>query len=147
MVVNNLYVQCIFGIPSKTQPILIINPDAVLAFSFSLECFEAISPDFAKVLHAGCRAQSSKFDLGLMVKPLWEKPQSFLRTPPIIDIFSALVLKTHYAHVISFIPDCGIAVKSRLMGLNPHLLSGGRITEVYFDVMSVAATPVSIPTS
>jgi hypothetical protein len=48
--------------------------------------------------------------------------------PPIIDIFSALVLKTHYANVISFIPGCGIAVKSRLMALNPHLLSGGRIT-------------------
>jgi hypothetical protein len=43
MIINNLNVKCIGPSPAKADPPLIVNADAVLSLSFSLEGLQVVS--------------------------------------------------------------------------------------------------------
>jgi hypothetical protein len=120
MVIDDLHVRCVLGFPPKTHTILIIDPDAVLAFSVSLERLETISSDFPKILNRCRGAQASEFDLRFVVKPRWQKPQRFLtgspshsrKMPRIVSNKGPIVPASLWTRSMSSENRCGSAKKS-----------------------------------
>jgi len=112
MAIDNLDVRCVLALPAKTRPVWIIDPNAVLAHSVSLEGLEPVSSDLAKILHGRCGPQPGEFDLGLVVNLLGEKPQRFFGASSIVDIFDTFVLEVSCAYLaFPIIPGYGIKVK------------------------------------
>lgn len=55
MVVDYLYVACISVLPSETEPVLIINANAILTLAVSLKRLESVArrdPEISKLLCA-----------------------------------------------------------------------------------------------
>ena len=58
MIVNYLNIKSVFTVPLKTDSKLVVNPDAVLTLSVSLERLKSISPELLEILQASSRPNS-----------------------------------------------------------------------------------------
>jgi len=67
MIVNYLNIKSVFTVPLKTDSKLVVNPDAVLILSVSLERLKSISPKFLEILQTGSCSNSSQFDSGFLM--------------------------------------------------------------------------------
>ena len=72
MVVNYLNVKSVIAIPSETDSKLVVNPDAVLILSVSLESLKSIPRKFLEILQTGSCSNSSQFDSGFLMQLHWQ---------------------------------------------------------------------------
>jgi hypothetical protein len=49
MVVGNLNIEGVCIGPSKAESVLIVDSDAVLSFSFALQCFQLVTGDCGQI--------------------------------------------------------------------------------------------------
>jgi len=68
MIVNYLNIKSVFTVPLKTDSKLVINPDAVLILSGSLERLKSISPELLEILQASSRPNSSQLNPSLLMQ-------------------------------------------------------------------------------
>ena len=68
MIVNYLNIKGVFAVPLKTYSKLVVNPDAVLILSVSLERLKSISPELLEILQASSRPNSSQFNTSLLMQ-------------------------------------------------------------------------------
>ena len=68
MIVNYLNIKSVFAIPFETDSKLVVNPDAVLILSVSLERLKSIPPKFLEILQTGSGSNSSQFDSGFLMQ-------------------------------------------------------------------------------
>lgn len=73
MIVNYLYIKSVFTIPPETDSKLVVNPDAVLILSVSLERLKSISPKFLEILQTSSSPNSSQFDPGFVMQLHWQQ--------------------------------------------------------------------------
>lgn len=57
MVIGDLYLLGGAIVPDKTDPPLIVDPDAVLSFAVALERFEAVAGRRPQIQKPGCRVE------------------------------------------------------------------------------------------
>ncbi len=68
MIVNYLNIKSVFTVPLKTDSKLVVNPDAVLILSVSLERLKSISPELLEILQASSRPNSSQLNPSLLMQ-------------------------------------------------------------------------------
>ena len=67
MIVNYLDIKSVFAIPLKTDSKLVVNSDAVLILSVSLERLKSVPPKLLEILQTSSRPDSSQFNPGFFM--------------------------------------------------------------------------------
>lgn len=60
MIIRDLNVECVAVFPYETNPELIIDPYAELAFTSDLQCFQAVPRWNAQIVQSSCRIHEKK---------------------------------------------------------------------------------------
>jgi len=61
VVVDDLDIECIASIPTKTEAPLIVHPDAVLPFATALQGFEPVARRHPQIIQPSCLVQVQQF--------------------------------------------------------------------------------------
>jgi hypothetical protein len=67
MIVNYLDIKSVFAVPLKTDSKLVVNSDAVLILSVSLERLKSVPPKLLEILQTSSRPDSSQFNPGFFM--------------------------------------------------------------------------------
>ena len=67
MIVNYLHIKSVFAVPLKTDSKLVVNSDAVLILSVSLERLKPASPKLLEILQTSSSPDSSEFNPGFFM--------------------------------------------------------------------------------
>jgi hypothetical protein len=89
MIINNLNLIRAVICPNKTEAILVIDPDAVLAFPLSGQFFQMITRGDAEFIDRFYRIKLIQFPGGYSPKVFGANFSGLTRVDPIEDIFSA----------------------------------------------------------
>jgi len=81
MIVYNLYLLCVACPPNEADSPLIIDPDAVLTFPISLQCFKSIRGRQTKIF----QSDGSIYRIELHERALLNIGREFPREPPMED--------------------------------------------------------------
>ena len=81
MVIGNLNAVGIFVLPVKTNPPLIVYPNAVLALTTTLQLLQPIARQYPEIADGSCRINHSQFSIGdalqLARKAFGSQPQEY----------------------------------------------------------------------
>jgi hypothetical protein len=64
MIINNFHIMCFTVTPSKAYSSLVVDADAVLAFSVACQLLKPISSGHAKIIQRRGRVQHEQFPQG-----------------------------------------------------------------------------------
>jgi hypothetical protein len=70
MVIDDLNVECVAGAPFKADPILIVDPDAVLACAASFERFKVVAGKKSQIREQTGGMNLNEFSLNCLSKPI-----------------------------------------------------------------------------
>jgi hypothetical protein len=100
MVIDNLDILSIFLHPSKANSVLVVDANAELAFSITLQCFKSIASDLSQILERRYSSEAGQLHLRFAVQLFWQRLESFFRAPAVVDVFRCSILEASYAHRI-----------------------------------------------
>src|SRR5688572_30349642 len=98
MIIDDLDVQCALASPAKADPVLIVDPDAVLARAISLELLKPAAGQACQIIQGRHGVQPCQLYACSRMEHKWQRTQGDFGSPSVVNVLRCAVTKTDDRH-------------------------------------------------